>query len=318
MKSIDCSRCPGRANGSQHAHSWNMPRTWSRGIRFHARLLCRPWLLSLVAAAFAAYPLVQPTTARAQDPAGLLRTASKESTVRVDHSAWTSLLKTYVRSGSDGLNRVNYAAFKQQAHSRLKQYIRAVEGTELPRLHRNEQFALLANLYNAKTIDIVLDRYPVASIKEINLGGGLFGAIGGGPWKAKVLTIEGVSLSLDDIEHAMLRPSFRDPRVHYAVNCASIGCPNLQTVAFTGVDLHSQLNVAAREFINHPRGLNVSSGQLIASSIYQWFSADFGGSAEGVLAHLRRFGRPQLMERLKHATKIDGYQYDWSLNDARN
>ena len=277
----------------------------------------RSWL-SLVIATLAAYPLVQTTMAAAQEPSGLLRKASKESLVRVDHSVWSSLLKAYVRPSADGINRVNYAAFKQQGHSRLKQYIRAVEGTELWRLNRSEQFALLVNLYNAKTVDIVLDRYPVRSIKEINLGGGLFGAISGGPWKAKVLTIELVSLSLDDVEHAILRPSFRDPRVHYAVNCASIGCPNLQAVAFTGVGLHSQLDAAARDFINHPRGVNVSGGRLIVSSIYQWFSADFGGNAEGVLGHVRRFGRPELVQQLKQATKIDGYQYDWSLNDARD
>lgn len=274
--------------------------------------------ISLAIAVLVAYPPAQSTTARAQEPAGLLQAASTKSSVKVDHSAWTGLLKAYVRPGADGINRVNYAAFKQQGHSKLKQYIRAVEDAKLPRLNRNEQFALLVNLYNAKTVDIVLDRYPVRSIKEINLGGRLFGSISGGPWKAKVLTIEGVGLSLDDVEHAMLRPSFRDPRVHYAVNCASIGCPSLQTTAFTGTDLHSQLDAAARDFINHARGVSLSGDRLVVSSIYQWFSTDFGGTPEGVLHHLRSFGRPKLLQQLKQAKKIGGYQYDWSLNDARN
>jgi hypothetical protein len=250
-------------------------------------------------------------------PADLLRAASKTGSIRVDHSAWTHLLKTYIERGADGINRVNYAAFKRQGHLKLKHYIRSVEAADLHRLDRSEQFALLANLYNAKTVDIVLDRYPVTSIKEINLGGGFLGIVGGGPWKAKVARLSGVDLSLDDLEHAMLRPVFRDPRVHYALNCASIGCPNLHTAAFTGADLQAQLDAAARAFVNHPRGVGIGENRLIASSIYQWFKADFSGSDDGVLRHLRQYSNPQQAERLKPYAKIDGFQYDWTLNDVR-
>lgn len=317
MRGIDCGWQRYWAHASRHRHVVDAPGTWSRDTRRAAQARIRCWP-SLVITALAACLPTGPMTAYAQDPAGLLRTASSESSLRVDHSTWTSLLKAYVRPGPDGVNRVDYTAFKKQGHSRLRQYIRSVEGTELARLNRSEQFALLVNLYNAKTVDIVLERYPVTSIKEINLGGGLFGAIAGGPWKAKVLTIDGVSLSLDDVEHAMLRPTFRDPRIHYAANCASLGCPNLRTVAFSGADLHAQLDAAARDFVNHSRGVNISGGRLVLSSIYQWYSADFGGNAQGVLSHLRRFGQPRLVEQLRKATKIDGHQYDWSLNDARN
>jgi hypothetical protein len=125
-------------------------------------------------------------------------------------------------------------AFKERGHGALKDYISTLVAVDPATLNRSEQFALLANLYNAKTIDIVLENYPVKSIKDISLGGGLFAAFTGGPWKAKVLKMKGVALSLDDIEHGILRPTFRDPRVHYAVNCASVGCPNLGTEAFTG------------------------------------------------------------------------------------
>lgn len=264
---------------------------------------------------FALQSLARPTTTYAEGPAELLRRTSKEASATVDHSALTSLLTAFISPNSDGINRVRYASFKRQGHARLKQYIRAIEGTDLARLNRGEQFALLANLYNAKTLDIVLDRYPVKSIKDINLGGGLLGAFGGGPWKAKVVNISGVLLSLDDLEHGMLRPVFRDPRVHYAVNCASIGCPNLQPKAFTGAGLQSQLNAAAGEFINHARGVEVNNGRVVASSIYQWFNVDFGGNAEGVLSHLRRYGRQQLLQELSRTQKIDNYQYDWTLND---
>jgi hypothetical protein len=184
-------------------------------------------------------------------------------------------------------------------------------------LNRPEQFALLANLYNAKTIDIVLDRYPVKSIKDISLGGGLLASIAGGPWKAKVTGLGGLELSLDDIEHRILRPVFRDPRVHYAVNCASIGCPNLRSEAFTGAKLSSQLEAGARAYVNNPRGASSSQNGLVVSSIYDWFKADFGGTDEGILAHLRRYAMPDLAAKLKTVTSISNYQYDWGLNDVQ-
>ncbi len=259
----------------------------------------------------------QVETALAAEPADLIATATPGSKVTVDHSAWDRLLKTYVKPGSDGLNRVDYAAFKSGGHGDLKLYIRNLETVDPQSLDRPEQFALLANLYNAKTIDIVLDNYPVASIKDISLGGGLFAAISGGPWKAKVLKIRGMDLSLDDIEHGVLRPVFKDPRVHYSVNCASIGCPNLQAEAFTGAKLDSQLDNAARAFINHPRGANITQSGLVVSSIYSWFKADFGNTDQGVLAHLRKYASPELATKLKSVSSISDYQYNWSLNDAR-
>ena len=156
---------------------------------------------------------------------------AKGSTQAAEHSAWTVLLQKYVVAGADGLNRVRYAAFKSEAQPALKAYVKALEATKVTALDRAGQFAYWANLYNAKTVDIILDAYPVKSIKDISLGGGVVATITGGPWKAKVLNVEGQSLSLDDIEHKILRVYFKDPRVHYAVNCASFGCPNLGTDA---------------------------------------------------------------------------------------
>lgn len=250
-------------------------------------------------------------------PADIVKSAASGSVETVDHSSWDRLLKTYVVPGPDGLNRVDYAAFKASGHAELKQYVAQLQTVDPRKLDRPEQFALLANLYNAKTIDIVLDKYPVRSIKDISLGGGLFASITGGPWKAKVVTLNGMALSLDDIEHGILRPVFRDPRVHYAVNCASIGCPNLQTEAFTGALLSEQLDAGARAYVNHPRGFDARGGQIVASSIYSWFKEDFGGSDGGVLAHARKYASPALAEKLNSATSIGDHQYDWGLNDAR-
>jgi len=254
--------------------------------------------------------------ARAEGPGDLFANSAKGSTAVVDHTPWNTLLKTYVKQGPDGLNRVDYAAFKAGGHNSLKAYVGQLERVDPRGLDRAEQFAFLANLYNAKTIDIVLDKYPVKSIKDISLGGGLVATITGGPWKAKVLTLQGVELSLDDIEHTILRPMFKDPRVHYAVNCASIGCPNLGTEAFTGTKLNEQLDTAARAYINHPRGVDVRSDGLIASSIYDWFADDFGGTEEAILAHLKQYAEPGLKEKLEGVSSIADYAYDWGLNDV--
>ena len=258
-----------------------------------------------------------PTAAIAASLDELFARAQQGSGARVDHSAWDRLLKTYVRPGIDDASRVDYARFKQEGRGTLERYIASLEAVDPARLDRSEQFALLANLYNAKTIALVLERYPVKSIRDIALGAGLVAAFTGGPWKAKVTRLKGTDLSLDDIEHAILRPLFKDSRVHYAVNCASIGCPNLARDAFTGPTLDAQLNAAAKSFVNAPRAFRFEGDRLISSSIYAWFKADFGGTDEGVLRHARTFAEPAMAARLARHKEIDRHDYDWRLNDVQ-
>ena len=254
--------------------------------------------------------------------AGELETAFHKSAAGskaiIDHSAWTALLKDYVKTGPDGLNRVDYARLKAEKAQALKAYVAALAASDPSTLDKAEQFAFWANLYNAKTIEIVVDKYPVKSIKDISLGGGLLAALSGGPWKAKVLKVNGIDISLDDIEHGILRPYFKDPRVHYAVNCASVGCPNLMQEAFTGAGLQSQLDRGAKAYVNSPRGFLVGSNGVRASSIYKWFVADFGGDEKGVIAHALKYAEPKLAAELKALAAISSYDYDWSLNAISN
>ena len=275
--------------------------------------------LAGVTAAIVAFALLS-STAKAATPAERFAVFTKSSTVTVDHKAWSALLTRHVKPGRDGLNRVDYKAWKAADHAALDAYIATLEEIDVATLDRPEQFAFWANLYNAKTIDVVLDAYPVKSIKDISLGGTLLANFTGGPWKAKVVTVGGEKLSLDDIEHGILRPIFKDPRVHYAVNCASVGCPNLDTKAWTGATLEADLDTAARAFATSPRGLVIAAdGEVVVSSIYSWFVADFGGDEKGVLAHLARYANENDAQKLKDASEIGDYQYDWSLNDiARN
>jgi len=236
---------------------------------------------------------------------------SPTSQKTIDHKAFSQLLKAYVRADKSGLTRVNYKDFKTK-QSALKAYIKSLEAVKVTSLSKAEQFAYWANLYNAITINVVLDAYPVKSIKDIDISPGLFS---NGPWGKKLVTIEGTKISLDDIEHQILRKVHTDPRVHYAVNCASVGCPNLQNQAFDGKNLQAQLNKAARDYVNSNRGAVVKGNRLAVSKIYVWFKKDFGGNDEGVLAHLKKHADKDLKSKITKIGSINSSFYDWTLND---
>ena len=153
----------------------------------------------------------------------------------------------------------------------------------------------------------------VKSIRDIDISPGLFSD---GPWGKKLVSVEGEDISLDDIEHRILRPVWKDPRVHYGVNCASIGCPNLQPEAFTAENSDELLDKGAREFVNSPRGARIENGKLTVSSIYVWFKSDFGGTDAGVIDHLKKYAQPGLRTQLEKIDRISDNQYDWTLNDA--
>lgn len=274
------------------------------------------WGLAALAGAWLSALAFVATPAEARTPADAFKSYAAGSGAVIDHGVLDRLLQAYVTLPADGVARVDYGRFKSEGHAELKTYLASLQNVNVGTLDRPEQFAFWANLYNAKTLDIVLEHYPVASIKDISLGGGLLAAVTGGPWKAKVVKVGGEALSLDDIEHGILRPVFKDPRVHYAVNCASIGCPNIGSRAFTGATLESQLDEAARAFVNHPRGARITGDGLVVSSIYSWFQADFGGTDSGVIDHLRRNAGAPLKAKLDTVREIADHDYDWSINDV--
>jgi hypothetical protein len=154
----------------------------------------------------------------------------------------------------------------------------------------------------------------VKSIKEISLGGSLFVS---GPWAKALVTVEGRELSLDNIEHDILRKVWPDPRIHYAVNCASIGCPNLMVKAFTAANLDQMLTQGARDYINHPRGVKVGSGGVTLSRIFSWYRRDFGANDSELFRHLSTYAEPALKKQLAGIDTIAGYDYDWALNEAK-
>ena len=235
------------------------------------------------------------------------------SLVVVDHGRWGRILQQYLdTSHPSGINRFHYNRVGTEGRQSLQDYLHDLQEVLVSSLNRAEQKAYWINLYNALTVEVILMHYPVASIRDINISPGIFSR---GPWDAKLLTIEGQQVSLNDIEHRILRPLWHDNRVHYAVNCASLGCPNLQPQPFTPQNTETLLQKAAQEFINHPRGVSFNGNRVEVSSIYFWFMEDFDGSEEGIREHLQKYLTPENLSKINAAKKGLRHQYNWTLNE---
>ena len=237
----------------------------------------------------------------------------------VGQQGWADFLSRYLVEEPDGINRVRYGEVSAADKAGLARYVDAMSRIAVSHLNRREQFAYWINLYNALTVKVVLEHYPVASIREISLGGSLIPSFitgGSGPWGAKLVQIEGEDVALDDIEHRILRPLMRDNRIHYAVNCASIGCPTLLPAPFAATRLSDMLDRGARLYVNHTRGVRRDGDGLTVSSIYRWYQDDFGGTWAGVLAHLRQYAGPETQRLLAAFGTVANDSYDWRLNDA--
>ena len=243
--------------------------------------------------------------------------SDKNSVARIDHTAWQEILNGYLRIHDSGVNRFDYGALKANAgdFAKLASYLASLQSLDPRDYSRAEQKAYWINFYNALTVRVVADAYPVKSIKDISES--LLGSLGifGGPWDDVHAKVAGLDLTLNNIEHGILRPIWRDNRIHYAVNCASYGCPNLCPTAFTADNTEELLEDGARAYVNHPRGVEFMDDDfIIISSIYKWYAADFGGTEKSMIEHLVKYADEALATRLrKFAGSVD-YEYDWNLN----
>lgn len=251
----------------------------------------------------------------AQESAGNIWSMHQpNSTVGVDHGLWDYFLNKYVVTDPHGLNRVDYQNVTAQDRQYLQQYLQQLQSTDVRQLNRDQQLAYWLNFYNAQTAETVLGAYPVRSIRQIKES--FFEVMG--PFNIPVVTVLGQTLSLSDIENNVVRANWGDPRIHYALNCASYGCPNLDSRAWQAPDLDARLDHAARQFINSGRAVKVGVlGSVSASKIFKWYKDDFGGSDETVLAHIGQYASGDLAAALNGRRRIAYYFYDWSLNDAR-
>jgi len=227
----------------------------------------------------------------------------------LDHSLWDSFLNRYVTASADGVNRVRYSAVDAQGLATLQRYITMMEAVDTSTLSSNQKLAYWINLYNAATMRMIVQNYPISSIRKIKVEGE-------GPWDHPIVTVQKKALTLSEIEHHIVRALFPDPRVHYALNCAAVGCPSLALQAYRAETLDDMLEAGAVAYINHPRGVSVRKNKADISKIYGWYLEDFGDDEAAVLQHLKTYARGDLLTALQGVKKIGRYDYDWSLNDA--
>ena len=227
------------------------------------------------------------------------------------HAAWQTLLTRYLdTTAADGVFRFRYSSVLAADKAALEAYLDGLQQVKPATLEESARRAYWINLYNAETVAAVLKAYPIKSIRDIRMQG----MSAAGPWDAKLLKVEGMDLSLNDIENLILRRNWADNRIHFALNCASIGCPNLSPRVFTGANLETQLEQGAQAYLRSPRGAVFKGNLLILSSIFDWYKVDFGKTDKEMLETLGLFTTPETAKRLKeHKGRIE-YQYDWKLN----
>ncbi len=238
------------------------------------------------------------------------------NTATIDHSDWQVILDAYlVTDDPSGIHLFDYQALQTNTadRQRLNQYLEHLQRLDPRQYARDVQMAYWINLYNAVTVRVVVDAYPIESILQIHNGE----TPDSGPWKDIHATVAEVPLTLDNIEHDILRPIWQDSRIHYAVNCASLSCPNLASEAFTAENLERLMDECAKDFVNHLRAVEFLDEAFgVTSSLYFWYMEDFGGSEEGVLAHLQKYADEDLAEQLKSFDGSLDHEYDWRLNEA--
>jgi len=226
------------------------------------------------------------------------------SKASVDNSLYGELLRKYVKSGV-----VDYQGFKNE-EAKLDEYLRILENTTVSELSRDALFAFYVNAYNAWTIKLILSAYPeIESIKDL---GNIFKS----PWAKEIVRINERVLTLDDIEHKILRTQFKDPRVHFAINCASKSCPPLISEPYEGTSLNRQLNDATRAFTNDPKSNYLEGNKLYVSRIFKWFSEDFDNDILGFFLKYSEGDFKKELEAQKDKVKIGYLSYDWSLNGS--
>jgi hypothetical protein len=234
---------------------------------------------------------------------GIISQAKQTAAATEIHAIWAELLSKYVKAGG-----VDYTGFKSD-ESRLDQYLKVLEQTDSKALPHDEQFAYYINAYNAWTIKLILSAYPgITSIKDL-------GTFWKSPWQKKFVRIDGDMLTLDHIEHQILRPRFKDPRVHFAINCSAVSCPPLRPEPYLGNLLDLQLDQATRSFMNNPKSYRLKGNVFYVSRIFKWFAEDFNNDVLGFYSEFARGDLKKKLAEKKDVIEIKYLNYDWSLND---
>lgn len=226
-------------------------------------------------------------------------------TAQVSHDLWDGLLKKHV----DAEGFVNYKGFIKDSVV-LNKYLAVLSSTHpKDNWSREAQMAYWINAYNAFTVKLIVGNYPVASIRDIKNGIPFVNTV----WDIKFINIQGKVYDLNNIEHDILRKTFKDARIHAAVNCASYSCPKLWGEAFVAARLDQQLDSAMRAFVNDPLRNRVNAGKAELSQIFSWYSGDFIEEAGSVRAYINKYAKV----KLEPSGKVSYIDYIWTLNEKK-
>ncbi len=218
------------------------------------------------------------------------------------HDQWSGLLQTYVSASGN----VDYKGIKEH-EAELDAYLTVLSGNHpTADWDKNDQLAFWINAYNAFTVKLIVKNYPVVSIKD--LGGSIYKV--NTPWDEKFIKIGAETYDLNNIEHGIIRKEFNDPRIHFAVNCASISCPPLRNEAYIGSKLNAQLDDQARKFINDPTKNKITKNKAQLSKIFTWFKGDFTATGLSISEFINQYAEVKMTEK----TKVTYFDYDWNLN----
>lgn len=221
------------------------------------------------------------------------------------HAGWDSLLKRYVNER--GL--VDYKGLKRD-QARLQTYLDLLSRTPpAPSWSTNEQMAYWINAYNAFTVQLILNHYPVESIKDIGFAVQI--PFVNTPWAEKFFTIGGKKMSLDNIEHGTLRKQFNDPRIHFALVCAARSCPRLRNEAYVPARLAEQLNEQGVDFLNDPAKNAITPARASLSKLFDWYEGDFTKNKRSVVYWVNRYSQTKISDD----TPISYLDYNWQLNE---
>lgn len=234
----------------------------------------------------------------------------------LDHSYkdWNSFLKTHVKVEGP-VSTVNYSAIKKNPKplNKILNEFSAVTKQQYDNFDADQRLAFLINAYNAYTIKLIVDNYPVKSIKDI--GSFSFSNLTASPWKKEFFSLLGQKRHLDNVEHDMIREWFKEPRIHFAVVCASVGCPKLQDQAYTGKNLNDLLDTATSEFLNDNSRNRFENGKLKISSIFKWYGDDFTNGVKVFIAPY--MSEDKAVQNNIVNAEIEYLKYDWNLNEHK-
>ncbi|WP_345268041.1 DUF547 domain-containing protein [Nibrella viscosa] len=225
----------------------------------------------------------------------------------VDHSGWNRLLKEHV----DERGLVDYKGFKKD-EKELKKYLDLLsKNPPSDKWSQDEQMAYWINAYNAYTVQLILDHYPVSSIKDI--GSKIKIPFVNTPWDIKFIEIGGQKYDLNNIEHGILRRKFNDPRIHFVLVCAAVSCPRLRNEAYTADKLDRQMDEQGRDFLNNPARNDIKKGEASLSKLFDWYKMDWNKDGKSVAYWVNRYANTKIDKN----TRIAYQDYNWSLNEQK-